>query len=103
MIYSSTMVKKSAIASFLNPFLGVWKSDQKFLVYDILLRVLLPTCSLTACSGSTVKAHNAGRTLVAHSFTGVYSSVVHNALIPAIRAGGKGSRKARRNPETITF
>lgn len=61
------------------------------------------TWILTGFSGSTVMAHKAGSTRVAHSFGEVYSCVARNELMPAIRAGGKGSRKARRNADTSTF
>lgn len=61
------------------------------------------TWSLTFRSGSTVRVHKAGKILSALSFKLKYSAEAKKPITPAIRAGGKGSRKARKNAGISTF
>ena len=61
------------------------------------------TWSLTLRSGSIVRVHKAGKILAALSFKLKYSAEARKPITPAVRAGGNGSRKARKNAGIRTF
>lgn len=64
---------------------------------------VLFTWSLILRSVSIVRLHKAGNILTAQSFKLKNSTQARKPITPAVRAGGKGSRKARRNAGINTF
>lgn len=64
---------------------------------------VLFTWSLILRSVSIVRLHKAGNILTAQSFKLKNSTQARKPITPAERAGGKGSRKARKNAGINTF